>query len=85
MHCGNRLTVVEQDKEPNHLDIDEPPQSWYFYEHAKSINGPSDETLSDDICAELVAIARQFSWEKDRRLKRIPAWLDRPSASLWRP
>ncbi len=64
MHCGNRLTVVEQGKEPKHLDIDDPPQSWYFYEHAKSINGPSDETLSDDICAELVAIARQFSWEK---------------------
>jgi putative DNA primase/helicase len=64
MHCGNRLTVVEQDKEPKHLDIDSPPQSWYFYEHAKSINGPSDEPLSDEVCAELVAIARQFSWEK---------------------
>ena len=64
MHCGNRLTVVEQDKDPHHLDIDNPPQSWYFYEHAKSINGPSDETLSDAVCAELVAIARQFSWEK---------------------
>ena len=64
MHCGNRLTVVEQDKAPKHLDIDNPPQSWYFYEHAKSINGPSDEALSDDICAELVAISRQFSWEK---------------------
>lgn len=64
MHCGNRLTVVEQDKDPHHLDIDNPPQSWYFYEHAKSINGPSDETLSDAVCAELVAIARNFSWEK---------------------
>ena len=64
MHCGNRLTVVEQDKQPKHLDIDDPPQSWYFYEHAKSINGPSDEVLSDDVCAELVAIAREFSWEK---------------------
>ena len=64
MHCGNRLTVVEQGKDPHHRDIDNPPQSWYFYEHAKSINGPSDETLSDEVCAELVAIARQFSWEK---------------------
>jgi putative DNA primase/helicase len=64
MHCGNRLTVVEQYKDPVHLDIDNPPQSLYFYEHAKSINGPSDETLSDAVCAELVAIARQFSWEK---------------------
>ena len=64
MHCGNRLTVVEQGKDPHHLDIDKPPQSWYFYENAKSINGPSDETLSDAVCAELVAIAREFSWEK---------------------
>lgn len=64
MHCGNRLTVVEQDKDPHHLDIDNPPQSWYFYENAKSINGPSDETLSDQVCAELVKIARKFSWEK---------------------
>lgn len=64
LHLGNRLTLVEGDQPPKHLDIDDPPPSHYFYEHTKSIVGPGDEALDDQVCREIANIAHDFSWEK---------------------
>lgn len=76
LHQGNRLTVVEEGKIPQHLDIDNPPSSYYFYEHAKSIVGPGDETLDDQTCREIVHIAGGFSWErKDASKAFLLGWI----------
>jgi len=63
-HLGNRLMMVSEGTEPTHLEIDNPPPSHYFYEHAKAMIGPTDETLGDKECSELINIARGFSWDK---------------------
>lgn len=64
VHLGNRLMMITEGTDPIHLDIEDPPPSHYFYEHAKAMIGPTEEMLSDKECAEIVDIAQKFSWDK---------------------
>ena len=57
-HLGDRL-IVDGNEHP----IEEPPQTYYFYEHAKHLIGPTDDILSDDIAIKIRDIALRFRWE----------------------
>ena len=63
LHLGNRLSVIERDGSHVNHAIDEPPKSYYFYENAKHLVGPSDELLCDELARELSNLSRKFKWE----------------------
>ena len=63
LHLGNRLSVIDENGLHVHHQIDNPPPSYYFYEHAKCLTGPAEEPLPDDIALELLNIGRQFKWD----------------------
>lgn len=58
VHLGDRLIVDGQDYE-----INDPPETYYFYEHAKHLTGPATTPLSDEVAAEIRNIACRFRWE----------------------
>ncbi len=61
LHLGNRLVINGKSHPITKLPRDF--KSLYFYENAKAIDGPGTDTLSDDICANIRAIAERFRWE----------------------
>lgn len=63
LHLGNRLSVIDENGLHVHHQIDNPPPSYYFYEHAKCLTGPAEEPLPDDIALELLNIGKQFKWD----------------------
>lgn len=63
LHLGNRLTVINPDGSTTQHTIEDPPNSYYFYENAKHLIGPAEEPLADDIAHELLNIAKKFRWD----------------------
>lgn len=61
LHLGNRLVINGRSHPITKLPSDF--SSLYFYENAKAIDGPGNETLSDDLCAKVRVIAERFRWE----------------------
>lgn len=57
-HLGDRLIVdgIEH-------SIDQPPKTYYFYENAKHLMGPTSDPLPDDIAIKLRNLACRFRWE----------------------
>ena len=58
VHLGDRLIVDNKEHE-----ICAPPPTNYFYEHAKSLDGPSDKPLTDELATKIRNIAIGFRWE----------------------
>jgi putative DNA primase/helicase len=58
LHLGDRLIVDNK----RHT-ICAPPPTNYFYEHAKALDGPSDNPLSDELATKIRNIAIGFRWE----------------------
>ena len=63
LHLGNRLSVIDESGAHAHHQIDSPPPSYYFYEHAKCLTGPAEEPLPDHLALELLNIGKQFKWD----------------------
>jgi putative DNA primase/helicase len=61
LHLGNRL-VIDGCSSPI-TKLPKGFKSYYFYENAKAIDGPGNESLSDDLCNSIKKIARRFRWE----------------------
>jgi putative DNA primase/helicase len=74
LHLGNRLSVIHPNGKCVDHDIDSPPTSYYFYEHAKHLTGPADEPLDDQHAAEIVAIAQKFKWEQPASAYFLLGW-----------
>jgi putative DNA primase/helicase len=63
-------------------------QSYYFYEHAKPLDGPSDTPMSDKTAGEIYDIAKAFSWESEASAHFLMGWLALApvcGALEWRP
>ena len=58
VHLGNRLIVDNHEH-----NICNPPPTNYFYEQAKSLDGPADEPLCDELATKIRNIAIGFRWE----------------------
>lgn len=88
LHLGNRLSVIPEQGNPVHYEIQSPPDSYYFYENAKSLIGPASESLGDDVAAQLVELAKSFSWEVKASAKFLLGWIVLApvcGALNWRP
>ena len=57
-HLGMRMIVDGHEQA-----VSEGIPSYYFYEHAKPLDGPSDTPLNDKTSQELFKLAKSFSWE----------------------
>jgi len=57
-HLGMRMIVDGREQR-----VSDGIPSYYFYEHAKPLDGPSDTPLDDDTSRELFKLAKSFSWE----------------------
>ena len=58
VHLGDRLIVDNKEHE-----ICAPPPTNYFYENAKSLDGPADKPLTDALAIKIRNIAIGFRWE----------------------
>lgn len=58
VHLGDRLIVDNKEHE-----ICAPPPTNYFYENAKSLDGPADKPLTDELATKIRNIAIGFRWE----------------------
>jgi hypothetical protein len=85
-HLGNRLIV-----DGNSHSITKLPasfQSYYFYEHAKAIDGPGSEPLCDAAAREISNIAERFRWETPASAQLLLGWIvlaPACGALNWRP
>ena len=62
--------------------------SYYFYEHARPLDGPSDSAMDDDTALALYGIAKAFSWESSASAHLLMGWLALApvcGALEWRP
>ena len=75
LHLGNRLSVIPDQGPPTEHYIQNPPNSYYFYENAKSLIGPASEPLTDEITVELFKLARQFKWEVPASAYFLVGWI----------
>jgi hypothetical protein len=85
-HLGNRLIVDSK----SHLITKLPAtfESYYFYEHAKAIDGPGSEPLSDIAAREIANIAERFRWETPASAQLLLGWIvlaPACGALNWRP
>ena len=86
LHLGNRLVVDGR----SHIITKLPASfgSFYTYENAKAILGPSSEALSDDIAEKISAIALRFRWEAPASANMLLGWIALApvcGALNWRP
>lgn len=73
LHLGNRLVIDGASSPITNLPDDF--GTYYFYENAKPIEGPGEETLSDDIAMEIRGIAKQFRWETTASANLLLGWI----------
>ena len=62
--------------------------SYYFYEHARLLDGPSESPMQDDIAITLYDVAKSFSWESSASSHLLMGWLALApvcGAFDWRP
>jgi hypothetical protein len=82
-HLGMRMIVDNREQLVSHG-----LPSYYFYEHAKPLDGPSDQPLDDDSAIELFKLAQQFSWESPSFAFLLAGWVVLApvcGALPWRP
>ena len=82
-HLGMRM-LVDNREQPVSQGLD----SYYFYEHAKPLDGPSDDPLSDDDALELFKLAQSFTWESPSSAFLLAGWVVLApvcGAIQWRP
>jgi hypothetical protein len=63
-------------------------QSYYVYEHAKPLDGPSDSPLSDDSALQLLKLSQSFTWESPSYAFLLAGWVALApicGAIQWRP
>jgi putative DNA primase/helicase len=63
-------------------------QSYYFYEHARPLDGPSDSPMADNTASAIYEIAKSFSWESQASAHFLMGWLALApvcGALDWRP
>lgn len=86
LHLGNRLVVDGRSHEITRLP--KAFTSFYTYENAKAILGPSSDTLVDDIAANIRSIALRFRWETPASANMLLGWIALSpvcGALEWRP
>lgn len=86
LHLGNRLVVDGR----SHTITKLPASfgSFYTYENAKAILGPSSEVLADDIAQKVRSIALRFRWETQASANMLLGWIALApvcGALDWRP
>lgn len=86
LHLGNRLVVDGR----SHTITKLPASfgSFYTYENAKAILGPSSEVLADDIAQKIRSIALRFRWETQASANMLLGWIALApvcGALDWRP
>jgi len=82
-HLGTRMIVDNREQL-----VSDGLASYYFYEHAKPLDGPSDSPLSDENAVELFKLAREFSWESPSYGFLLAGWVALApicGAIQWRP
>jgi putative DNA primase/helicase len=85
-HLGNRLIVDGKSHPITNLPASF--ESYYFYEHAKAIDGPGSEPLSDNAAREISNIAERFRWETPASAQLLLGWIvlaPACGALNWRP
>ena len=73
LHLGNRL-VINGASSPI-TKLPEEFASYYFYENAKPIEGPGQDTLADTVAAEIKQIASCFRWETQASANLVLGWI----------
>lgn len=73
LHLGNRLVIDGASSQITQLP--ENLNSYYFYENAKSIQGPGNEALGDAEAQELTNIAQGFRWETPASANLLLGWI----------
>ena len=82
-HLGMRL-IVDNKETPVVGGI----SSYYSYEHAKPLDGPSETPLADEAASSIYKIAKTFSWEHDTSAALLMGWIALApvcGALDWRP
>ncbi len=82
-HLGDRLIV---DRQP--YSVHSPPQTRYFYEQARHLDGPSENPMDDNTALQLRIIAERFKWEMPVSANFLLGWLVLApvcGALNWRP
>ena len=82
-HLGDRLIV---DGEAH--SVLSQPQTRYFYEQARQLDGPSDTPLDDDTAALIRTLAERFRWEVPASFHMLLGWIVLApvcGALAWRP
>jgi putative DNA primase/helicase len=86
LHLGNRLVVDGHSHTITKLPISF--GSFYTYENAKAILGPSSEILADDIAEKIRSISLRFRWETQASANMLLGWIALApvcGALDWRP
>jgi len=73
LHLGNRLVVDGTSSQITKLPSDF--SSYYFYENAKSIQGPGDQHLGDADAEGISDIAKGFKWETPASAFLLIGWI----------
>ena len=82
-HLGDRL-VIDNKSQP----ILKPFKSNYFYENAKPLRGPGNDSLPDAIAKQIYEIAFKFNWEAQASAHLLMGWIVLApvcGALNWRP
>jgi len=86
LHLGNRLVIDGRSHPITRLP--KSFQSLYCYENAKAIDGPGQDTLSDQVALEVRCIAERFRWEAPASANLLLGWVVLApvcGALNWRP
>ena len=73
LHLGSRLVIDGASSEITQLP--ENLNSYFFYENAKSIQGPGNEALGDAEAQKLADIANGFKWETPASANLLLGWI----------
>lgn len=86
LHLGNRLVINGRSHPITKLPRDF--KSLYCYENARAIDGPGNDTLSDELALEVRNIAERFRWEAPASANLLLGWIVLApvcGALPWRP
>lgn len=82
-HLGERMIVDNREQKVSHG-----LKSYYVYEQAKPLNGPSDSALDNDTAKQLLKLTQEFSWESPSYAQLLAGWVVLApvcGAIRWRP
>ena len=82
-HLGMRM-IVDNQEQP----VSKGLPSYYFYEHAKPLDGPSDSPLDDETSVQILKLAQSFTFESPSHAMLLAGWVALApicGAIQWRP